>query len=64
MLHSMSAYKNRLPLLSGAYIACQAQTNGISPHAVAGSAADQTPFPLPPAALVLHMPTDIFSEKP
>ena len=60
----MSGHKKALPLLSDAYIASQAQTNGISPHAVAGSAADQAPFPLPPAALVLHIPTEIFSEKP
>lgn len=64
MLHSMSAYKNRLPLLSDALRRSQAQTSGMSPHAVAGSAADQAPFPLPPAVLVLHIPTKIFSEKP
>ena len=64
MLHSMSAYKKRLPLLSDALRRSQAQLKSISPHAVAGSAADQAPFPLPPAALVLHTPTEIFSEKP
>ena len=62
MLHSMSAYKNELPLLSDAYIASQAQSDGISPGDVAGSSEDQAPFALPPAALVLHTPTEIFSE--
>lgn len=60
----MSGHKKALPLLSDALRRSQAQTDGISPHAVAGSAADQAPFPLPPAALVLHTPTEIFSEKP
>jgi len=60
----MSGHKNEIPLLSDAYIGSQAQLDGISPGDVAGSAADQAPFPLPPAALVLHTPTEIFSEKP
>jgi len=64
MLRSMSGHKNELPLLSDALRRSQAQLKGISPGDVAGSAADQAPFPLPPAALVLHMPTEIFSEKP
>ena len=64
MLHSMSAYKNELPPLSDALRRSQAQLKGISPGHVAGSSEDQAPFPLPPAVLVLHTPTEIFSEKP